>query len=128
MGINITPDMVKNVVINTTLTDAQIQGCISTATLITLENLSDKGLSESIATEITLYLSAHYLSLRDKSTRVESEKINDSEVKYSVSNQYNGYTPLDTTEWGATAMTLDPTGTLAALGKKQPRLINIGDC
>lgn len=127
MVISVTPEMVKNVVVGTTLTDPQIEGCISTATMLVAENLRGEGISDNVMTEITLYLSAHYLSLRDKATRITEEKIGDAEVKYSKSNQYKGYTQLDTTEWGATALMLDPTGVLLSLGKKQPRLINIGE-
>ena len=127
MVVSVTPEMVKNVVIGTTLTDPQIEGCIATATMIVVENLEGQGVSDNVLTEITLYLSAHYLSLRDKATRITEERIGDAEVKYSKSNQYKGYTPLDTTEWGATALMLDPTGSLNSLGKKQPRLINIGE-
>lgn len=117
---------VRNVAVGTVLTDAQIEGCISTATIVVLDNLIGKDLSYRSITEITLYLAAHFVSLRDRTTRIKREKIGDAEVEYEASKAQVNFLSLASTEWGSTALTLDTTGTLASLGTtNQPRLINL---
>lgn len=126
-AVAVSVNQVRNIIVNTELTDAQIEGGISTATIIVLENLMVANLATSVITEITTYLAAHFVSLRDKTTRIVREKIGDAEVEYEASKPSAGYTPLDSTEWGATALLLDTSGILLSLGKLQPRLISIGD-
>lgn len=124
-AVAISPPQVRNVIIGTVLTDEQIEGCISTATIIVLDHLIGTPLSVNTLTEITLYLSSHFVSLRDRTTRIRKERIGDAEVEYEASKSPANYLALSSTEWGATALTLDTTGILASLGTDQPRLISL---
>lgn len=100
-------------IIGTTLTDAQIQAFIDTATLVVDANLLDKGLSTDLLTQIETWLAAHLLSMRDQ--RTSARKIGD------VSFTYQGQTGLglDATLYGQQVKLLDTSGTLASLGRRR---------
>lgn len=125
-GAFTTPNQVRNVLVGTTLTDAQLEGCISTAMVVSVDRLQEAGLSDAAVSEIVLYLAAHFGALRDNSMRVKREELGEAKAEYSKTDNIN-YMDLNSTEWGATALVLDTSGTLRTLGKKQPRLISL-DC
>lgn len=108
-------------IINTTLTTAQIQAFIDTATLVVDANLVDKGLSTDLLTQIETWLTAHLLSMRDQ--RTSSRQIGD------VSFTYQGQTGLglDATLYGQQVKLLDTSGTLASLGKRRASITVISE-
>ena len=112
MSVRTTSTAVE-LIIDTTLSDAQINAFIATASLIIDNNLADKGLSTALLTEIETWLAAHLLSMRDQ--RVSSRTIGD------VSFDYQGKTGLglDATIYGQQVRLLDLSGTLASLGLRR---------
>lgn len=108
-------------IIGTTLTSAQIQAFIDTATLVVDANLLDKGLSTDLLTQIETWLAAHLLSMRDQ--RTSGRKIGD------VSFTYQGQTGLglDATLYGQQVKLLDTSGTLASLGKRRASITVISE-
>jgi hypothetical protein len=106
------PDEVKEI-IDTSLTDSQINAFINSAHYLIQANLLNKGLSANILTQIELWLSAHFLAIRDQ--RVESEG-----VAGEWQARYQGKTGMgfSATTYGQQALLLDTTGTLASAGLK----------
>lgn len=100
------------VIIDTDLTDSQIEGFIDAANLLVEEELGDSDLSASLLTEINKWLAAHLLSSRDQ--RVAKEAINDVSITYQ--GEYG--LGLNSTSYGQQVLVLDSTGTLNNLGKK----------
>lgn len=97
-------------VIDTSLTDTQVNAFISTANVMVTEYLSGGDLSAALLTEIETYLAAHFITLRDR--RVKNESAD------GVSFTYEGDIGqgLDASTYGQMAQSLDSTGALAALG------------
>jgi hypothetical protein len=127
MNFTVTIEQVRNIIVNTELEDSQIEGCISTATVILLENFGSSGLSNILLTEIGMYLAAHFVALRDQTTKIKSEKIGDARVEYDIDKTTVDTGDLRYTTWGATALLLDTSGILKGLGLKQPRLIALNE-
>ena len=115
----VSPSMVREV-IKTTQTDTEMDGNIATALVMYRANLAGKGLSEDVEVEIKRYLAAHFVSLRDESTRVEKEKIGDAEASYVAAGNGATQQGLKSTSWGQTAISFDPTGILSRLGSVPP--------
>lgn len=105
-------DDVKEIV-DTDLTDVQINAFINTAHRYVDANLLGKSLDADTLTDIELWLSAHFLSMRDP--RVSSVSAN------GLSASYQGKTGegLKATLYGQQALALDASGTLASLGQKR---------
>lgn len=99
-------------IILTDLTDEQVQAFINTAHRIIEDVLTGEGLSEETLKEVEQYLAAHLLTLRDP--RVSTEKIGQ---EYSATYQGQSGLGLEATQYGQVAITLDPTGKLAAASK-----------
>lgn len=111
----VSPAMVREV-ISTTLTDVEIEGNIASALVLYRNNLESKGLAEDLQVEIKRYLAAHYVSLRDITTRVQEEKIGDASATYVDAGNGASKEGLKSTSWGQTAISFDPTGVLSRLG------------
>lgn len=112
-------------VIETRLSDKDLEGSIQTA--IALYNsvfvvgLQTGHIIPSEAEiEIKRYLAAHFVSIKDNSTRVVKEKIGDASVEYGEDIPDKGLLYLNSTKWGQTAILFDPTGKLGKLGKIPP--------
>jgi len=118
MATRTTPTEVKQI-IDTTLTDPQIQIWIDVANVIVTANVTC-GLSDAVMEEIERQLSAHFISLVPDSgatgSAVKSEKLGDASVTYNVSS-FDG-DKLDSTIYGQTAKMLDTCGGLSNMGKK----------
>lgn len=101
-------------IIDTDLTDGQINAFINTAHRFIQANLLGVGLSADILTQIELWLAAHFLAIRDQ--RVESESVGGE-----WSAKYQGKTAMgfQATLYGQQALTLDSSGTLASVGLKR---------
>jgi hypothetical protein len=119
MGTDVNPAMVREV-IKTVLTDTEIEGNIASALVLFRNNLDGKGLSEDLQVEIKRYLAAHYVSLKDSSTRVQEEKMGDASASYVSAGNGETKEGLKSTSWGQTAISFDPTGILSSLGSVPP--------
>ena len=103
-------------IISTSLSEEQINAFINTAHTIIAAKLTDVGLDTDTLTQIELWLSAHFLSMRDQ--RPNSETI----AEYSVRYQGSTGMGLEATTYGQQALTLDWSGTLKSLGLKKATL------
>lgn len=104
----VTDGQVKEI-IETNLDDISL--FMETAEMIVDEQLMSKGFSENRLSKIELYLSAHFVALRER--QLLSERFGDSEEKYQGKTGMN----LQASLYGQTAMLLDTSGSLANLGK-----------
>ncbi len=87
---------------------------ITAANLLVTDKLAGSGLSDALLKEIERWLAAHFIAIRDPRAASEAAQ------GVSVSYQGGGYgAGLMGTQYGQQAVTLDYTGTLAALGKKK---------
>ena len=123
----ISPVQVRGI-IDTELSDAQIESSISTAMILIEDNLSGYGTSSNTLVEITMYTAAHYVSLRDNTTSIRTEKIGDASVEYQTGAEPIDFMSLKSTKWGAVALSLDKSGILQQLGMKKPRLVSLDIC
>lgn len=121
---SVNPNQVKNI-IDTELNDSEIEGAISTAVTIVDNHLVSPDLSSGIRVEITMYLAAHFVAVRDKTVMIKSEKIGDASVTYDVGNREDAVFSFTSTKWGATAVALDSSNVLGQLGQKKPRLVSL---
>jgi hypothetical protein len=96
-------------IIDTSLGDESIAAFIRTANQMVTAHLGSVGLDGTLLTEIETYLTAHFITLRER--RVMSESAD------GVSFTYEGQSGvgLDATGYGQTAQVLDTSGTLAQL-------------
>ena len=113
----VSPEQVRNI-IDTDLGDPEIEGTIS-------NYLVSPDLPSGVLVEITMYLAAHFVAIRDKTVMIKSESIGDAKVTYDVGNQEDAPFTFMSTKWGATAVALDVSNVLAQLGQKKPRLISL---
>ena len=97
-------------IMDTSLTD--VNAFIIPANLIVTDKLTGKGLSEAQLKEIERWLSAHFATI--KSPTLSEDKIGSSTQKYNVGYLGKG---LEATPYGQQVKLLDPTGTLAGIGK-----------
>ena len=118
------PSMVREV-IKTVQTDAEIGGNIATALVMYRINLDNKGLSEDAEVEVKRYLAAHFVSLRDDSTRVEKETMGDADASYVPAGNGATQQGLKSTSWGQTAISFDSTGILSRLGLVPPVMYSL---
>jgi hypothetical protein len=127
MAVTISPAMVRDV-IDTRLTDAEIEGCIPTAIALYRNNLegSSVPIAEDLETEIKRYLAAHYVSIKDRATKAAREELGEAEIEHAK-NAGSSKTGLMSTEWGQTAVELDPTGQLGQLGRVPVDLSSLHD-
>lgn len=100
-------------IIDTSLSDDQVNTFIAPANLLVTAHCADKGMSAELLAEIERWLAAHFLSVRDQ--RVAARSIGD------VSFTYQGETGLglDATSYGQQVKLLDTSGRLASAGLKQ---------
>jgi len=100
-------------IIETKLVDDEVLPFIKTANLLVDEHLIvTPAITEALLKEVETYLAAHFVTLWDP--RVAKE------AGGSVSFTYEGKTGegLASSKYGQMALTLDPTGNLAALDKE----------
>lgn len=99
-------------IIDTTVEDVDIDRFIKTAQALVDARLLTKGLDDALLEQIELYLSAHYLTFKEKQT---------SSVRFGdAKDVYQGRTGmgLNSSHYGQTALALDISGTLASLGNE----------
>jgi len=86
---------------------------IIAADTIVTNKLTGKGLGDDLLKEITRWLSAHLVAIRDP--RLKKDKIGETEATFFIGKEGSG---LDSTPYGQQVKLLDTSGTLANLGKK----------
>ena len=117
-GASVTADHVKEIK-DTDLTDLRIANFINMAYLRTLPlvtPLAAHAGSSSLLEYIQLLLSAHFLSLYERTTKSEGIA-----GEFSVTYALEVDMGLRSTEYGQQAIALDPTGLLARDGMKKAR-------
>lgn len=113
MALRVTPNEVKEI-IDTELTDARITAFITGANAVVDNNLLNRNLEDATLKEIERWLSAHYIAHSIERQAIQ-EKAGPVEQRFSdVFGKF-----LESTTYGQTASTLDPTGTLSNLGMKK---------
>lgn len=108
-------------IIDTSLTDAQINTMITAANLTVTKHLGDQGLSSDLLKEIERWLSAHFCHARDP--REQEKSIDSTRVKFQGQTGLG----LDATFYGQQVKVLDPTGRLAKLGQKRATIFVSGE-
>jgi hypothetical protein len=103
-------------IISTKLSAETINAAINTAHHLVDAKLASTSLTPDLLIDIELWLSAHFVAIRDP--RSKSESIGD----YSTTYQGNTDMGLNATTYGQQALALDYTGTLAAMGLKKATL------
>lgn len=105
-------------IIDTELTDSRIQAFILGANELVTHHLGDD-LEESLLKEIERWVAAHFMTSFER--QAIEEKAGPVEQKFSDVFGMG----LESSTYGQTAKSLDPTGKLAVLGKKTIQLISI---
>ncbi len=103
-------------IISTKLLPETINAAINTAHHLVDAKLVSSGLGTDLLTDIELWLSAHFVAIRDP--RAESERIGDYTANYQGKTDMG----LNASTYGQQAIALDYTGTLAAMGLKKATL------
>ena len=84
--MSVTPDEVRGI-INTDLTDEQIQNYITTAELLVNTYFADCDYSDEVIHQMELYMTAYLINnattTSNQSTGIQSEKVGDAEVTYA---------------------------------------------
>lgn len=113
--MRITATAVKEI-LETTLEDSVVERYINSATVLIDSNLTNKGLSDDLLTEIEMWLSAHFIAAT-RERMAKDEGAGGAYIKYTGSWGEG----LKGTSYGQTAIALDSSGTLMGLsnGKGQ---------
>lgn len=109
MACRVTPAEVI-VIMDTSLTETQMQPFVDLANSMVNEHLLGEGVATATLGKIELQLSAHYAAAF-KDRIAESQKIGDASIKFIGKFDMG----LDLTPYGQMAKSLDPTGILAEL-------------
>ena len=105
----VTVEEVKEIV-ETNLGNTSVQAFIKVGDLVVTNTLAGEGLSTESLKEITRWLSAHFVSIRDQ--HPEMIKIGEAEMRFRGKVGMR----LDATMFGQQAQVLDTTGKLAKVG------------
>lgn len=117
MAVRTTSTEVKQILIDTELTDAQIDNFITIASAIVDDLDTDTTLTDARLEMIEQYLTCHLIASGPE-RQMETEKLGDASIKYS--GKYG--LALDSTTYGQTAAMLDTSGTLRGLGGKKAKI------
>ena len=108
----VTATTVKEIVQSSLTDDVINTNHIVTANIFVDEYLEGQtDLSDSMLTQIELYLAAHYVSLTEEGGALTRDKLGDADTSFA--NIYSQ--GLGSTRFGQSALALDVTGTLANL-------------
>ena len=124
LDVTVTPQMVKEI-IKTGLKDSEIEGYISSATVMFTQYLQPEVIPNGLQIEIIKYITAHLIAVMVPSDTLTSviieEKIGDASKKWAKKDDVvsNGIC-LDSSRWGQMAIMLDPSRVLGGLGKNAP--------
>ena len=117
----VTGDEVKEI-IDTTLTAAQITPFITAANIAVTGQLASTSLTATTKKEIERWFAAHLVYIRNP--KLKKEKIGDAEDTMNLGTLGEG---LKSTPYGQVVLTLDTTGNMANLGKRQSKIEAIFD-
>ena len=107
---------VKDIYSDSGGTDAEIYAAIDIAHVLIEDRLVGRtGASETLLAKIETLLAAHFLVINVERGGIASEKIGDA-VETMTFKAGSG---MSATRYGQQAMLLDPTGVLAAIGRKR---------
>lgn len=112
----VTADEVKEI-IDTDLTDAQINAFINAANAIVQDNLLDANIGATTLAQIELWLAAHLLATRDM--REKAVDLGSGAVTYQTPQLGLA---LDGTAYGQQVKLLDYSGILSTLGQRRARI------
>lgn len=112
----VTQDQVKSVIV-TSIDDVGM--FVETAAMIVDEQLNDKGMTDARLTKIELFLAAHFVTLRERQKK--SEAMGTSSADYEGVTRMN----LQASLYGQTAISLDTSSTLFALGRPTTGLVSL---
>lgn len=112
MAIRVTAGDVEQI-FDTDLTTPQLDAFIASASALVDDQLTGQGLSSAILAEIEKYLAAHFASARDP--RESEAAAGGTRTKYQV----HVGPGLSSTDYGARAIALDSTGTLAGIAAQK---------
>ena len=121
MAARVTAAEVKEILENSSLSDANVETFITGANVFITEALGDKNLSESLLKEIERYYTAHLIALT-------VERMASKEGAGGASITYNGTYDkgLKSSPYGQIVLTMDTTGTLAKMeGMKSAKTIAV---
>jgi len=109
-------------IIQTELTDDQLQPYIDTADVLLTEAYMGLSVSTALRFEVQAWVAAHYIAVTRQRVSTKEEA---GTAKIEYAGQYG--TGLDSTPWGQTAMALDATGRLKAMntGKGNIKIIAV---
>lgn len=109
-------------IIDTKLTDAEIDIYITSANVFVTDALGTKGLSNEVLKEIERWTTAHFIAVSRERSALKEEA---GSAKVEYSGDYGK--DFDSTLYGQTAQSLDSSGTLAARGNKVAKLYAISN-
>jgi len=101
-------------IMDTDLTEAQVEPYVTAANTLVTAALGDSGLGADVLKEIERWVAAHMIA-SSRERQASDEKAGPASVKYG--GQYGAN--FSSTSYGQMAMTLDTTNTLASLGGRQ---------
>lgn len=119
MPVRVTAEEVKDI-LDTELSNSRIEAFIDSANVIITRLLGSANLGNDLLKKIELWLSAHYIKANTDRQAIEEEA---GPARQRFSDVFD--VGLDSTTYGQTAKTLDPTGSLASMDKKRINLISI---
>lgn len=119
MAVRITTTQLKNVIEVGSLTDPELSTHINVASNLVDVKLVGKGLSDTTLEHIELYLSAHYVALRNLRGNIEGT-VGETTERLPAGEGFK------LTTYGQQALALDSTGILAALGKQRAQFRAFG--
>jgi len=138
----ITPNSVREV-INTALTDNEINGLIAAASTLVLSTTRDCFVDPDSEVEMTRWVAAHFVAIKSSmlstkssgssdtfATSVMKEKVGDASIEYGKSSHIStssSMVNLRSTMWGQTAIMFDPSGKLGSLGGRPPAVVALTD-
>lgn len=123
-AVTINSDLVREV-ITTLLSDPEIEGAISSAIALYDKYLSGSGSTEVDELEIKRYIAAHFVSLRDPTTRTDREELGDAKVEFSKIGHSPSYTGLMSTRWGQMAIGFDSSNILKGIMSTPPKMYSL---
>jgi hypothetical protein len=122
--ITITPALVREV-IKTILPDSDIEGLITAADALYYSVLSAEEPADAVQLEIKRWTAAHFVALKDHTSRVEESEIGDTMTKFGTIGGSQAAKGLYSTRWGQTAIMFDTSGKLRNLGKGHPKFVSL---
>lgn len=113
MAPRVSSAMVNNTIyLSSEFTEDMVNQCITVANTVVNDKLEGQGASEAMLTQIELYLSAHFCSVREPQLTEEEIGGRDSTVKEKRRMAQVGY-GFASTAFGQQAIALDMTGILS---------------